>query len=116
MLFLSRKVTRAPVPCCAHPSGYFIEYAEAASWKRMNTWLSGMSPVAADVASACRADGAEPLVVRAGAVAEAVVVWPPALGALLLLEPQPATSSAATKTATRAGIGGDARRGRLNGA
>jgi len=75
-----------------------------------------MSPVAADVASACRADGAEPLVVRAGAVAEAVVVWPPALGALLLLEPQPATSSAATKTATRAGIGGDARRGRLNGA
>jgi hypothetical protein len=35
-------------------------------------------------------------------MAEAVVVGPVALGALLLLEPQPATSSGAAKTRTRA--------------
>jgi len=66
-----------------------------------------MSPVAAEFASACRADGAEFVVVLPEAVALLVAVRPVVLGALLLLEAQPATSSAAakTKTATRAGIG-----------
>src|SRR5436309_7073931 len=106
MLFLSRKVTRAPAPCCAQPSGYFIEYAAAASRKLMNTWLSGMSPVAAEFASACKADAAELVVVLADTVADLVAVRPVSLGVLLLLEPQPATSSAAAKTkrTTRRGI------------
>ena len=83
----------------------------------MNTWLSGMSPVAADVASACRADGAELVVVLADVVAELVVVEG-TLGAPLLLEPQPAISSAAatTKTGTRTGIRDDGPPGCLNGA
>ena len=83
----------------------------------MNTWLSGISPVAAEFGSACRADGPELVVVLADAVAELLDVGP-ALGALLLLEPQPATSNAAakTKTGTRAGISGDGRFKRLNGA
>src|SRR5438105_4926534 len=106
MLFLSRKVTRAPAPCCAHPSGYLIEYAAAASRKLMNTWLSGMSPVAAEVASACNADGAELVLAWVDVVVVLVVVEPVALGALLLLDPQPATSAAAkTKATSRADIG-----------
>src|SRR5207244_1854461 len=116
MLFLSRKVTRAPVPRWAHPSGYFIEYTEEGSRKRMNTWLSGMSPVAAAVASACRAEGAELVVVWLDAVVELVSVWAGARGALLLPEPQPPISSAATKTGTRADIHDNARGGHLNGA
>src|SRR5438552_1775582 len=118
MLFLSRKVTRAPTPCCAHPSGYFIEYAAAASRKLMNTWLSGMSPVAAEFASACNADGAELVLAWADAVVALAVIEPVTLGARLLLEPQPAINSAAAKTkqTTRADIGSDSRRDCLNGA
>src|SRR5437588_8442490 len=57
MLFLSRKVSRMPPPLCAQPSGYFIDHPAAASWKTRKTWLSGMSPVAAEAASACSAPG-----------------------------------------------------------
>src|SRR5438067_7645791 len=74
----------------------------------MNTWLSGMSPVAAEFASACRADAPELVVVLADTVEDLVVVRPVALGVLLLLEAQPATTSSAaakTKRTTRTGIG-----------
>ena len=75
----------------------------------MNTWLSGMSPVALEVASACSAEGPEPVVVWADVVPGPVVPGPDVAGELLLLEPQPATSSAAAKrrTVSRAGIGGN---------
>src|SRR5690348_2140832 len=51
MLFLSRKVTVRPAPCCAHPSGYLIEYRAPVFRNTRKTWLSGMSPVDADPAS-----------------------------------------------------------------
>src|SRR5439155_1550655 len=58
-------------------------------------------------AAACKADAAELVVVLADTVADLVAVRPVSLGVLLLLEPQPATSSAAAKTkrTTRRGIG-----------
>src|SRR5256714_5173105 len=97
MLFLSRNVTSDPLPCCAQPSGYFIEYAAAASRNLMKTWLSGMSPVAAEVASACRPDGeaaVEVPVVVEGVVA--VVVGFVAGGTLALFElPHPESSASA---------------------
>src|SRR5439155_15373079 len=89
----SRKVTRAPVPRWAHPSGYFIEYAAAASRKRMNTWLSGMSPVATDVASACKADADGPLDVWVEVGGAGVDELEPAVGALVFEEPHPASST-----------------------
>jgi hypothetical protein len=57
----------------AHPSGYFIDHPAPLRNTR-KTWLSGMSPVAAAFASACRApdDGAA-LVVAGGAVVAAGV-------------------------------------------
>src|SRR5438105_13834820 len=95
-LFLSRKVTRAPVPCCAHPSGYFIEYAACASRKRMNTWLSGMSPVAAAFASAWSAL-AEGVVVPVAAVlvAAEMVGGADIAGVTVFLPPQPVSAKAA---------------------
>src|SRR5207244_5777998 len=88
------------------------------SWKPMNTWLSGMSPVAAEFASACSGDGAALVVVWIDCVAEPLVVGLVSVGPLLLLEPQPTsgTTAANTKTTTRAGIGIDGRLACLNGA
>jgi hypothetical protein len=83
----------------------------------MNTWLSGMSPVAAEFASAWSADGAELVVVGADGGGEVFVGALVVVGALLLLEPQPAASTAAAKrTATRAAIAAHGLGGRLNGA
>jgi hypothetical protein len=49
-----------------------------------NTWLSGMSPVAAALASACKGDGeAEPVVV-AGVVAAVVVAGGVAVAAVVV--------------------------------
>src|SRR3989454_12421820 len=56
-LFLSRNATRAADPVCAHPSGYFIEKPPFGSVNVTKTWLSGMSPVAADPASPSSAFG-----------------------------------------------------------
>ena len=55
MLFLSEKVTFRPSPLRVQPSGYDMLYPATGSVKVRNTWLSGMSPVAADCASADRA-------------------------------------------------------------
>ena len=68
MLFLSWKVTWVPEPLCAQPSGYFINQPAAAERKTRKTWLSGMSPVAAELASAWRAPApvAGAVVVAAG--------------------------------------------------
>ena len=84
----------------------------------MNTWLSGMSPVAAEFASACSADGAALVVVRADCVGDLLVVVAAKGGALLVLEPQPATNNPAvsTKATTRAGIFEDGGCARLNSA
>src|SRR4051794_3398990 len=101
MLFLSRNVTLFLAPCCAQPSGYLIEYAAAAFANVRKTWLSGMSPAAAALASACSALG-EPLAVPPVAVvvgAAAVVVvetrfdrWEP--------PPHPAVTASAAPRAT----------------
>src|SRR5439155_8512916 len=84
MLFLSRKATCLPEPFCAQPSGYFIDQPAARFRKTRKTWLSGMSPVAAEFASACKAPGDEvcvvpglpefAVVVAAGLVARAALV------------------------------------------
>mgnify|MGYP000632608014 CR=1 FL=1 len=42
---------KSPLPFCAHPSGYLIEYVAFASRNVRNTWLSGMSPAAANTTS-----------------------------------------------------------------
>ena len=57
MLLLSRNETCFPNPFCAQPSGYFIDHLEGAFRKARKTWLSGMSPVAAEFASAWSAGG-----------------------------------------------------------
>jgi len=97
-LFLSEKDTFPPVPLCVQPSGYFIDHPADASVKTRKTWLSGMSPVAAECASAERAPAAPD--VEAGAE-EAP---PELLGAdeavdaeELLEEPQPDAPSPATR-------------------
>ena len=54
---MSLNVTSAGLPCCVHPSGYLIEYAAPLLWNTRNTWLSGMSPVAAEAASPDSAPG-----------------------------------------------------------
>src|SRR4051812_33709303 len=56
-LFLSWNVTWPPLRFWAQPSGYFIEKPSFASLKVRKFWLSGMSPVAADLASADSASG-----------------------------------------------------------
>jgi two-component system, OmpR family, response regulator len=66
MLFLSWKVTFLPDPRCVQPSGYLMAYPAARLRNVRNTWLSGMSPVAADLASADSAPGEE-----------ALRAWPP---------------------------------------
>ncbi len=62
----------------------------------MKTWLSGMSPVAAALASACSADGEAAVDVWVVEGVDDVVVIVVAGGALAVLElPQPVSSAAA---------------------
>jgi hypothetical protein len=77
-----------------------------------------MSPVAAEFASACSAEGAPLVVVGVDVTGGPFVVGVVTVGALLLLEPQPATNSAVvhTKATMRTVIGCDGRRGCLNDA
>ena len=55
MLFLSRNVVSAALVRRAHPSGTFI--VKVGPVYLTKTWLSGMSPAAADSASPCNAPG-----------------------------------------------------------
>jgi hypothetical protein len=95
MLFLLRKVTSAPEPLWVQPSGYLIEYAGApVSVNVRKFWLSGMSPVAAERASADRAPAA-----ASGVLADPPGELVPALEPVLevfALEPQPPAAASAT--------------------
>src|SRR2546423_3821718 len=105
MLFLSRKVTRSPEPVCAQPSGYFIEYPALGLWNVRKTWLSGMSPAAADCASACRAPGVVELLALGAVtvpVEELVEPWA-GVGAAACFEPQPATASSPPAARSKSG-------------
>src|SRR5207253_9539624 len=98
MLFLSRNASRDAPPLWAHPSGYFIEYPAAELRKTRKTWLSGMSPVAAALASACSAFAEA--VVAGFVVAACVVVG----GAAVFVPPQPAAARATSRGSAFTGI------------
>ncbi len=101
MLFLSRRVAVAPAPCCAQPSGYFIEYPAPVFAKRRKTWLSGMSPVAAAAASAWSGEGdVEAAAVVGGVVVVAVVAAPVVGVGAVEPPPHPAANPASATAAT----------------
>src|SRR5438309_7566654 len=97
MLFLSRNVTCPPAPRCPQPSGYFIEYPAALFRNVRNTWLSGMSPVAAACASGVSGDGAAAVVV-APCRGTVVVVVAGDEADEVCEPPQPARAAGTTRT------------------
>src|SRR5437660_12903055 len=104
-LFLSLIVGLSdPEPWIVHPSGYFIE--NPALWSTRNTWLSGMSPVAADCASAESAPGAPAValvVVEAFADVAAGAVAPVGAAAVVVdEEEEPHPAATAEKTSAKA--------------
>src|SRR4051812_2256048 len=98
MLFLSRNETLVPVPCCAHPSGYFTEYPATGFRNTRNTWLSGMSPAAVAFASACNAAGLFAVIVAVLTAAVAVVVVTVAGGVARRLDEPPQPAARATNS------------------
>src|SRR5580700_8812736 len=94
MLFLSEKVTLRPSPLRVQPSGYDMLYPATGSVKVRNTWLSGMSPVAADCASADRAaTPCELPAVDVDELAGAVVLEVGVPGWVAVPQPTPARAS-----------------------
>src|SRR5262245_37149243 len=101
MLFLSRNITRWPVPCWAQPPGYLIEQP-APLRKTRNTWLSGMSPVAAAFASPWSASALDPAEAGGAAAAEGAGGGGAGGGdAACLALPQPAASAAMRTVSSR---------------
>src|SRR3989442_1606785 len=102
MLFLSRKVTLRAAPVCAQPSGYLIENAPPVYLTK--TWLSGMSPAAAEAGSACNAPGPVCVVAVVAGAGRVVVAGAAVVVAACLAPPQPARIAAATSRRAARGI------------
>jgi hypothetical protein len=92
-LFLSWSVVPDAAVRCTHPSGYCIEKAAPRSVTK--TWLSGMSPDAADFASADSAPGDELVAPELPDVADPELELEPELE-----DPHPAARAATPQIAT----------------
>ena len=99
---MSENVTLPPEPFWVHPSGYFIEKPAVLLENTRNTCVSGMSPVAAEFASADNAPGAA-VDEEAGEVGVAGAGDVVLFGALEEEpeEPQPAAATASTAATAR---------------
>src|SRR5450756_2145464 len=95
MLFLSLMVSVLPEAFWAQPSGYFIEKPAALSFTVRKTWLSGTSPVAAELVAGAGAalvadvdvDAPQPAAARAAARAAAAPTIRMVLRTFMLLLP-----------------------------
>jgi hypothetical protein len=96
-LFLMRNVTLFPEPDWVQPSGYFIENPAERSLYTRKTWLSGMSPVAAERASAERVPAPDDCPLPP--LDAACVLFADDVLDELLLDPQPAARPASTMLA-----------------